>query len=414
MTIQPATIGQAFFAHFGRSAEVLVRSPGRVNLIGEHTDYNGGFVLPMAIDRAVWLASAARDDRRVHIYSLDEREGAEFSLADLRPENVGWIEYIKGVAAFLLEGGRPEVRGTSPVDPAASRFAARAGPSSFSGPLRGFDAVLTGDVPIGAGLSSSAALEMAAARLFAALGGWPWNPVAGALVCQKAENEWVGVNCGIMDQLACGCGRAGHALRIDCRSLEIEHVPLPPDTALVVLDTATRRGLADSAYNERRSQCQAAAGQLGVPALRDASLEQLERCRDVLDEAAYRRARHVIAENTRTMEAGEAMRGGDAAALGSLMDQSHASLRDDYEVSSPELDAMVACARAHPACYGARMTGAGFGGCAIALIDSAATSGFVADTVAAYRRQTGREPALYVTQASAGTAVISGSSVSSC
>ncbi len=376
MTIRPEAITQAFSEHYGRPAEVLVRSPGRVNLIGEHTDYNDGFVLPMAIDRSVWLAAAGRGDGRVRVYSLDRREAAEFSLADLRRENAGWIEYLKGVAWCLNDD------------------------------VTGFDAVLTGDVPIGAGLSSSAALEMAAARLFAALSNQPWEPVPAALLCQKAENQWVGVNCGIMDQLACGCGRLGHALRIDCRSLEIEHVPLPPGTAVVVLDTATRRGLADSAYNERRRQCHAAAEQLGAAALRDADLAQLERLAETLDETTYRRARHVIAENARTLEAVDAMRRGDAAALGVLMDQSHASLRDDYEVSSAELDAMAACAREHPACFGARMTGAGFGGCAVALIDAAAAESFAATTVAAYRGETGLDPAIYVTQPSAGTEAI--------
>lgn len=383
MTIRPEAICRAFSEQFGRDAEQVVRSPGRVNLIGEHTDYNDGFVLPMAIDRAVWLAAAGRDDRRVRVHSLDRHETAEFSLGDLRRENAGWIEYFKGVAWCLSdEDAAAEVTGPK---------------------LRGFDAVLTGDVPIGAGLSSSAALEMAAARLFTALGNRPWQPVPAALLCQKAENQWVGVNCGIMDQLACGCGRLGHALRIDCRSLEIEHVPLPAGTAAVVLDTATRRGLADSAYNERRRQCQAAAEQLGAAALRDADLPRLERLADTLDETTFRRARHVITENARTLEAAGAMRRGDAAALGVLMNASHASLRDDYEVSCPELDAMAACARRHPACFGARMTGAGFGGCAVALVDAAAAEPFAAETAAAYRNETDLTPALYVTLPSAGT-----------
>ncbi len=407
MNIRPEPLVARFFEHFGRPPEHVVCSPGRVNLIGEHTDYNNGFVLPMAIDRAVWLAAAGRDEGRVRVHSLDRRESAEFVLTDLRRENAGWIEYFKGVAWCLSAegtpaGNGPDFCGGTPDEPNAPAPAARMGPSP-SPALRGFDAVLTGDVPIGAGLSSSAALEMAAARLFAALGDRPWDPVPAALVCQKAENRWVGVNCGIMDQLACGCGRAGHALRIDCRSLEMEHVPLPADTAVVVLDTATRRGLADSAYNERRRQCHTAAEQLGVPPLRDADLAQLERLADTLDATACRRARHVISENARTLEAVDVMRRGNAAALGVLMNHSHASLRDDYEVSSPELDAMAACARAHPACFGARMTGAGFGGCAIALIDAAAAKPFTAATAAAYRRETGLDPAIYVTRPSAGT-----------
>ncbi len=410
MTIRPETLCRAFSEQFGRAAEHVVRSPGRVNLIGEHTDYNDGFVLPMAIDRAVWLAAAGSEGGRVRVHSLDRRETAEFSLAELRRENAGWIEYFKGVAWCLsaegaAAGADSGSSGTAPDAPGAAVSAAQTGPTP-SPALPGFDAVLAGDVPIGAGLSSSAALEMAAARLFAALGNQPWQPVPAALLCQKAENRWVGVNCGIMDQLACGCGHLGHALRIDCRSLEIEHVPLPAGTAVVVLDTATRRGLADSAYNERRRQCHAAAEQLGAAALRDADLPRLERLAGSLDATTCRRARHVITENARTLEAVGAMRRGDASALGALMNASHASLRDDYEVSCPELDAMAACARRHPACFGARMTGAGFGGCAVALIDAAAAEPFATETAAAYRTETGLTPALYVTYPSAGTEVL--------
>jgi galactokinase len=216
---------------FGEKLALLVRAPGRVNLIGEHTDYNDGFVLPMAIDRAAWIALRPRDGRGVRIYSIDYEEMSEFSLEALH-KGEGWAEYIKGVANELKAVGMQ---------------------------VKGWDGVLGGDVPNGAGLSSSAAVEMAAARAFAAVSGFDWEPARMAQVGQRAENHWVGVNCGIMDQMASAAAQAGHALFLDCRSLEYEHVPLPDDVAVVVMDTSTRRGLVDSAYNERRAQCEAAA-----------------------------------------------------------------------------------------------------------------------------------------------------------
>jgi galactokinase len=247
---------------------------------------------------------------------------------------------------------------------------------------------------------------MATARAFAAVAGLPWNPAAMAKLAQRAENQWVGVNCGIMDQLISAAGRAGHALLIDCRTLETQPVPLPPAAAVVVLDTATRRGLVDSAYNERRGQCEAAARQLGVPALRDVTIEQFQRSADALDAVVRRRARHVITENQRTLRAADAMRRGDAAGLGRLMGESHRSLRDDYEVSGDALDAMVECASAHEACLGARVTGAGFGGCAIALVRADAAGDFAGRTAAAYQVKTGQTPAVYVCQAANGAEIL--------
>ena len=216
-------------------------APGRVNLIGEHTDYNDGFVLPMAIDRAVWIAPAPRNDRRVVVHSVDYGETGEFSLDHINKDSSGWIEYIKGTAWSLQD-----------AEGAAAPGATHGLPSSVGAMLAGWEGVLLGDVPLGAGLSSSAAVEMAAARAFAAASNLPWEPAAMALLGQRAENKWVGVNCGIMDQLISAAGRAGHALLIDCRSLEMQPVPIPPGTAVAVLDTSTRRGLVDSAYNERR------------------------------------------------------------------------------------------------------------------------------------------------------------------
>jgi galactokinase len=379
MPIEKADIVAKFTARFQQSPRWVVRAPGRVNLIGEHTDYNDGFVLPLAIDRAVWLALRPRSDRRVAVYSVDYDQLGEFSLDGLHNDKAGWIEYLKGTAWSLQDAG----------------FA-----------LAGWEGVLQGDVPLGAGLSSSAALEMATARALAAAGNLDWHPAKMAKLGQRAENKWVGVNCGIMDQLISAAGCAGHALLIDCRSLNTEAVPFPSGVAVVVLDTSTRRGLVDSAYNERRSQCEAAAKFFGVAALRDVTMQQFEKSAAGLDAVTQRRALHVIGENDRTVQAAEAMRRGNAVELGRLMQQSHRSLRDDYEVSNDALNAMVECASAHKACFGARMTGAGFGGCAIALIRAEAADDFVARTAAAYQQKSGHKPAVYVCQATNGAEVI--------
>ncbi|MEN6449236.1 MAG: galactokinase [Thermoguttaceae bacterium] len=379
MPIEKADVTAQFTRRFGEPPRWVVRAPGRVNLIGEHTDYNDGFVLPLAIDRAVWIALRPRTDRTVAVHSLDYHETGQFSLDGLDRGEPGWIEYLKGTAWSLQQAGHR---------------------------LDGWEGVLTGDVPLGAGLSSSAAVEMATARASAAASGLAWDPATMAKLGQKAENQWVGVNCGIMDQLISAAGRVGHALLIDCRSLEMKPVPLPPGVAVAVLDTSTRRGLVDSAYNERRSQCEAAARQFGVRALRDVTIEQFERSADGLDAVTRRRARHVISENERTVRAAEAMRRGEAAELGRLMGESHRSLRDDYEVSSDALDAMVDCAMAHEACLGARMTGAGFGGCAMALVRAESAEDFAARTAAAYQTKTGHTPAVYVCQATNGAEVV--------
>ena len=227
-----------------------------------------------------------------------------------------------------------------------------------------------------------------------------------ALLGQRAENRWVGVNCGIMDQMISACGKDGHALLLDCRSLEGQHVPLPNGVAVVVLDTGTRRGLVDSAYNERRAQCEAAARFFAVGALRDVDEETFADRMHALDETPRRRARHVISENARTERAAEAMRQGDAQGLGLLLNESHVSLRDDFSVSSEALDAMVECAQDHASCYGARMTGAGFGGCAVALVDVEQTALFVDETAQAYRTRTGHDPSVYVCRAMEGAEVL--------
>ncbi len=381
MPFERDDVAEIFQGRFCHPPRWVVRAPGRVNLIGEHTDYNDGFVLPLAIDRAIWIALEPSDDGRVAVRSADFEQSGEFPLEQLTHQQAGWLEYLKGVAWSLRDAGYA---------------------------LAGWQGVVLGDVPRGAGLSSSAALEVATARAFAAASGWVWEPVKMAKLGQRAENKWVGVNCGIMDQLISATGRAGHAVLIDCRSLELSPVPFPRGIAVAILDTSTRRGLVDSEYNERRACCEAAAKAFGVRALRDVDLARFQREAGRLDEVTARRARHVISENERTLAAAEAMRGGDAATLGRLMNESHRSLDGDYQVSSAALNAMVESARAHPACYGARMTGAGFGGCAVALLDAAAGDDFARRVAAEYQAKTGHAPAVYVCQATNGAELFSG------
>jgi galactokinase len=332
---------RAFRQKFGAEPPVVVRAPGRVNLIGEHTDYNDGFVMPMAIDRATWIALRPRGDDTVLLHALEHQEAAEFRVGTVKKDPMSWREYPKGVTWALREAGLA---------------------------LRGWEGVTACDVPMGAGLSSSASYELAVARAFAEVSGFRWVPHQMAQLCQKAENQWVGVNCGIMDQMISACGEADKAVLIDCRSLARQAVPLPEGTLVVILDTSTRRGLVESAYNERRAQCQSVADHFGVRALRDVSRALFEQRAGELADAPRRRARHVISENQRTQEAADAMRRGDADQLGRLMNESHDSLRYDFEVTNRELNLMVDLARSQPGCLGARMTGAGFGGCAVALV----------------------------------------------
>lgn len=367
---------------FAAAPGIVVRAPGRVNLIGEHTDYNEGFVLPMAIDRAVWIALRPRADRRVVVHALDLEKRGEFDL-DALERGTGWLEYLKGVAHELQ----------------AADYR-----------LRGWEGVLAGDVPRGAGLSSSAAVEVATARAFAAASGFEWDEMRVARIGQRAENNWLGVNSGIMDQAVSAAAKAGHAFFLDCRSLEYRHISLPKEIAVAVMDTSTRRGLVDSAYNERREQCERAARFFGVGALRDVSAEKFETARrektGELDELAWKRARHIVTENLRVLDAAEAMRAGDVAALGRLFNESHASLRDDFEVTNDALNWIVEAAQARPECFGARMTGAGFGGCAVALARRDSVEVFAQAVGAEYRRRSGLEAKIYVCEASEGASVV--------
>ena len=361
---------------FGRTATVLARAPGRVNLIGEHTDYNEGFVLPAAITRETRMLVAPRDDGRVQLSALDLGRQTTFDLADgtvtpSREER--WSNYVRGVAAGLLKAGYR---------------------------LRGMDVLMQGDVPIGAGLSSSAAVEMAAVQAFSAVGDLNVLPEQAARIGQQAEHVFVGTHCGLMDQLASALGQPDHALLIDCRDLSFQPVPVPPAAAILIADTAVRRQLAGSAYNERRAQCEAAAAALGVHALRDATLPMLDAAH--LEPLIDKRARHIISEDDRVLECVAVLRAGDLAAAGRLMDASHCSLRDLYEVSSVELDIMVELLREQPGCYGARLTGAGFGGCAVALMADRALEAAIRIVAEAYKVRTNLTPALYPTRASAG------------
>lgn len=352
----------------------LTKAPGRVNLIGEHTDYNEGFVLPMAIDRSVQIALRPRKDQHVVVHSLEFQETVEFDVTRLTKGN-GWGEFIKGAAWAMEKEGR------------------------F---LTGWNGVMTGNVPPGAGLSSSSAVTMAAILAFSSAGGHEMEPVTAAHLGHIAEDQWIGVHGGIMDQMVSMLSQPGHALFLDCRSSEFEQIPLPRGVMVAILDTGTRRDLVNSAYNDRRRECEEAARALGVRSLRDMDEAKFASLATRLDEVTRRRARHVITENRRVLEAVKAMREGDAVTLGSLLDASHASLRDDFEVSSAPLNTIVDDARQQPGCLGARLTGAGFAGCAIALVDQEKCPPFADKVKEKYFNITGKKPSIFLTRAARG------------
>lgn len=369
----------------GRSPSLVARGPGRVNLIGEHTDYNDGWVFPVAIDRAAYVAVAPRDDRLLRVWATQYGEEAVLDLDHAEPGVASsWGVYVLGMAAMLERDGHR---------------------------LVGADMVIDGDVPTGAGLSSSAALENAVGVALAAVSGVEVAPVRLAQLGQKTENQFANVQSGIMDQMISQLGQAHHALLIDCRSYTYDAIPIPADVRIVVCDSKVSRELASSAYNERRAQCEQAVERLeqvlpGIKALRDVTPEQLEAHRDLLSPVVYRRARHVVTENARTVEGAERLRTGDAARFGELMNASHQSLRDDYEVSSPQLDLLVAAAQAVPGVYGSRLTGAGFGGCTVTLAAPEAVEDVTAAVQSAYQATFGITPDVYVSQASDGARVV--------
>ncbi len=378
-------IRQAFQQQYG-GTPVVVRAPGRVNLIGEHTDYNDGFVLPMAINRDVLIAVRPRADRIVALHSLNFEATATFALDHLAPSTEQpWINYVQGVAQQLAREGLA---------------------------LTGMEGVIEGDVPIASGLSSSAATEVAALMAFQALGGWELDGARAALLCQQAENEFLGVRVGIMDQFISRLGKRDHALFIDCRSLQYEPIPLQArDHVFMVADSHQSRELAASAYNVRRSQCEQAVEALRadmpeIRALRDVDPDDLERYGWRLEGETGRRARHVVSEDERVLKAIAALRGGDLSAFGALMNESHESLRFDYEVSSRALDVLVGAARQVDGCLGARLTGAGFGGCTVSLVRQAAVPEFERHVTEVYRRELGKKATIYVCTPEDGAGIV--------
>lgn len=363
---------RSFIDKYGREPRIF-RAPGRVNLIGEHTDYNDGFVMPCALDFATFVAAAPREDRRFRISSQSLPGDFEFDLDNAEVETgAGWARYVEGVASILARQG----------------FA-----------IGGADIMIASDVPIGAGLSSSAALEVATGFALTSLSNIEIDKWTLAKTGQTAEHEYAGVRSGIMDQFASTFGVDGHALFLDCRSLDWS--PIPLDGAhFVIANTKTKHELADGEYNKRRADCEEAARLLGKSFLRDA--DEREVAAAELPDRINRRARHIVTENARVLEAVDALKSGDLAAFGKLMNASHESLRDDYEVSSRELDVMVEILRRQPNVLGARMTGGGFGGCAVALLETAATKEFVETVTRDYRDATGIEPEMYVCNSSRG------------
>jgi len=374
-------IEEQFRQLVGSSPEVVARAPGRVNLIGEHTDYNDGFVLPAAIDRYIEFAGRRRSDRLVRVYSIDFRDQTEFSLDALQKDTAHtWSNYLRGVSKLLEADGHR---------------------------LRGADIVFGGDVPREAGLSSSAAVEVAAAVFWQNLLKLELDPVYVIKLARKAENEFVGVPCGIMDQFVSALGRQNHALFLDCRDLTYRHVPLRASVKIVVCNSGVKRAVVQSEYEVRLKQCRQAVAQiattgLAVKTLRDVAPADLGTARSALNGLLLRRARHVVTENQRTLEAVKVLGEGDLVRFGELMNASHESLRDDYEVSSKELDTLVELARQQPGVLGARMTGAGFGGCTVNLVLAEAAAAFTENVRKGYQEALGMKAEIYVCRASDG------------
>lgn len=373
-----------FAESFGEAAAYVAFAPGRVNLIGEHTDYNGGFVLPMAIELGTRIAIAPREGRRLDVYSAHFDQRVDIDLDAPAPDDgAPWSAYIAG-AAMLLE--RDGYR------------------------LGGAAMYIDADVPIGCGLSSSASFEMAAVKVFEACNGFVIDDTAAAKLGQRIENEVLGLRTGIMDQFVSRVAKPGHAVFIDCRSLDYAHIPADlPGAVFIIADSGAARGLTDSKYNERVAECEAAVQAMGagtIASLRDATRDVLDAARTRMSDTVYRRARHVVAENARTLEAREALAQGESLRFGALMDASDASLRDDYEVTGPLLDFLTATARTLPGCFGARMTGAGFGGCTVNLVAENEAARFSDALRAAYAARFGREPAVFVSRPGGGARAV--------
>jgi len=386
---------EAILAHFqerfGEAPAHVIRAPGRVNLLGEHVDYNDGFVLPIAIDRATWLAFSPSETGQTTLQARDLSEEVSFSPETLSAKTdsaghplPGWALYPAGVMWALQDAGlaTPALKG-----------------------------VYSSNVPQGSGLSSSAAVEMAFVLAWQTLGGWELSPMQRALLGQKAENNYVGVNCGIMDQFASACGKQDRLLHLDCRSLEWHTLPLPQDVAIVIADTRMRRTLTSGEYNKRRADCEEAVRILstklpGIRSLRDVSVEMLDQHASELPEQVEKRARHVVEEIERSVRAIPLLERREMTEFGRLINECHASLRDLYEVSIPELDTMVEIAQALPGCYGARLTGAGFGGCTVNLVERGQADAFSEALSAGYETETGFYPEIYICSASNGAELV--------
>lgn len=373
-------LGRRFQNSFGTRPRVF-RAPGRVNLIGEHTDYNDGFVMPAAIGFYTWIAAGPRSDKRLHVISDEFKETTDLCLDSLAgPPQHHWSDFVRGVAAILQTQGYA---------------------------LQGANLIIEGQVPMGAGLSSSASLEVATALALLSESQSVIPSLDLVKICQRAEHEYVGTRCGIMDQFIAVFGQADHALKIDCRSLDYESLPIPANARLVICNSMVKHAHASGEYNQRRADCETAVGILKrsspeVLALRDVTPAQLELHRDELPELVYRRCRHVIAENQRVMEAAKALREGNLDHCGQLMYESHRSLRDDYEVSCKELDLLVEIASQGRGVFGSRMTGGGFGGCMITLVRADAAKEFQQTLSQSYEEQTGIKPSVYLCSAAPG------------
>jgi galactokinase len=376
---EQGTILQKFRDRYGSDARTF-RAPGRINLIGEHTDYNDGFVLPAAINFYTWVAIAPRSDRKLVLYSESFEEAVETSLDDHSPAKQHWSDYIRGVALKLEEAGHR---------------------------LAGADLLIKGNVPVGSGLSSSASLEVAVGTALLAASNLSINPADLARLCQHAENEFVGARCGIMDQFISCHGKADHALMLDCRSLDYTVLPLAPDISLVACNTMVRHQVAGGEYNKRRAECEEGVRLLskilpGITALRDICPEQLQQHADELPDLIYRRCLHIVTENERVRQAADSLEAGDFSKFGRLMAESHRSLRKDFEVSCKELDWMVELAGEEDGVIGARMTGGGFGGCTVNLVYADKVEQFCNGVREGYRKKVGHVPEIYVSRAAAG------------
>ncbi len=379
-----AEIERKFTDLFGGPPALVVRAPGRVNLIGEHTDYNDGFVFPAAIDRDVLIAASPRPDRQIRAFALNFNQSSTFTLDNVQPATESrerWSNYLRAMAWVFQQEGLT---------------------------MAGLNCAVVGDVPLGSGLSSSAAMLVAGGLAFATATEQPLDPLRLALLAQKAERGFVGVNVGIMDQFISALGQKDHALLIDTRSLTYEAVPLPKTgVSIVIADTNKKRGLVDSEYNKRRAECEQAVVLLqrflpDIKALRDVSENDFARYEAELPDVIRRRARHVITEDARTLASVTALKAGDMARFGQLMNASHESLKNDFEVSSKESDILVDAARSIPGVYGARQTGGGFGGCIVAMVADESVPIFERDVPGKYKQASGLNTTIYVTTASQG------------